>query len=126
MTGLPKRLVGLWALCFFLLSWSVEAAGVHACPHHTRIAPDAAQDVAAHDHHADPAPATPAHPGEHGGCTCESGCPSVGGASLPPAAELSVADGVSPLADVVVATTDAPQPHSFAHFLPFGLAPPLG
>lgn len=124
MTRLPKRLAGLWALCFFLLSWSVEAAGVHACPHHTRIGRPATAAVTGDHHHGDHAPAPASHE-QHGGCTCESGCPSTSGATLPRAAEIAL-PVVAPVDAVPLEpATDAPAPHHFAHFLPFAQAPPI-
>jgi len=125
VNGLPKRLVGLWALCLFLLSWSVESAGVHACPHHTRIGADPGVAAASSGHaHAEHGPAAP-HSDEHRGCTCESGCPTTSGATLPRAVEAAVPPTVASFSAEPASGPDAPRPNAFPHFLPFGQAPPL-
>jgi hypothetical protein len=115
-----SRLSALLAAVFFFLAWGGEAAGLHACPHHGGV-PAAHADASHHGGH-DQAPAE-----EHGGCTCASGCPSAGGALLPPiegGAGLRVAVVHAGPALFPRAAWAAPTVPPF--FLPYAQGPPQG
>jgi hypothetical protein len=123
VTTFGKRMVGLWALCILLLSWSTEAMGVHACPHHARIG-TAAVAAEAHGHHGAPGRA-PAEHDEHRGCTCASGCPASGYAPLARTGDAVGAPlGIDGDASIAPASGDTPRLHSEPFFLPYGQAPP--
>jgi hypothetical protein len=133
--SLPHRLTALLAAVFFLFSWTGEALGQHACPHHSQVPGAAAHAAAEHGHaghgrHAAEAaghdhgwPAAPA--AEHGACTCQGTCPSAAADAPPVAGDASLR--VAP-ASVREARPDdrAAVPARLApFFLPYGQAPPV-
>lgn len=125
------RLTALLAAALFLFTWTGEALGMHACPHHDAVpgAMRLAHAAMAHGggHHAaqpsHDAPA-PGH-GERHACTCQGTCPSATGGALPAHAQASVR--VAPAAIAAAPRHDAGAilPRLVPFFLPYGQGPPL-
>lgn len=124
------RLTALLAVVLFLFTWTGEALGMHACPHHDAVlgADRMAQGAAGHvGHHAarpDRDAPAPDHAGHHA-CTCQGTCPSATGGALPAAGEAVVR--VAPPAVLAAAAADAGSivPRLVPFFLPYGQGPPL-
>lgn len=122
------RLIALWAWLVLLLNGSVDAFGVHACPHHDAIshaAPSAraADDGGADGHHAAHPPDAPAPDGHGGSCTCVGSCVLGTAAPIPqpvvlPAVAALATQQSSPVDDSPVLAGRRP------YVLPYATAPP--
>jgi hypothetical protein len=116
-------------MALFLFTWTGEALGMHACPHHDAVAHGMpAGGAAAHAGHHAAAPEHDAPGPEHGGrhaSTCQGTCPSASGGALPAAAGATVR--VAPASVAAKAAPDAGSivPRFVPFFLPYGQGPPL-
>jgi hypothetical protein len=127
------RLIALWASIVLLLNGSVDAFGVHPCPHHDAVAhaPQAASGMAESGHHgahghggAHHAP-TPDEPGGHAEtCTCLGSCLTGTGAPLPDPPVLPAAP-VTRVRPARIAGDVAVLPGRLPYLLPYATAPPV-
>ncbi|HEX8906599.1 MAG TPA: hypothetical protein VF771_17240 [Longimicrobiaceae bacterium] len=125
------RLTALLAVVLFLFTWTGEALGMHACPHHDSVSAPlrVAHGAMAHGggHHA----AQPSHDApapEHGdrhACTCQGTCPSATGGALPVSAGTAVRVAPASVAAAPRADAGSIVPRLVPFFLPYGQGPPL-
>lgn len=131
------RPTALLAALLFLFTWTGEALGLHACPHHSGV-PGAHAAVAGeaassggHASHAavhrpdDDHGSAPAGGSGHETCTCQGSCPSAPGAALPPSSEAGPAALAAASAARTAWAKVAVRALHLPFVLPYGQAPPL-
>lgn len=129
--GATRALAFLFVFVF-QFGWTVDAFGLHACPHHLALTavhgPDVASDDAApHGDHRSEQPESAEHPAEDGhtgACTCVTTC-EIAAWSLP---VTTAGSGEAPSPAVMAWIADDVRsrdlPAAPDHVLPFSLAPP--
>ena len=123
------RFVALMAAVLFLFTWTGEALGAHACPHHDAVpgAPATMQGMAHAGHHpAAHAPhdvPAPEHADAHA-CTCQGKCPSVAGGALPTSDETALRVAPAAIRAQAAPRVERIVPTLVPFFLPYGQAPP--
>jgi len=121
-----QRLTALLAVALFLFTWTGEALGMHACPHHDAVAHGAVAHGAAHaGHHAAQHDAPAPEHGDRHACTCQGTCPSATGGALPATAEAAVRVAPASVAAEMVPDAGTIIPRLVPFFLPYGQGPPL-
>jgi len=120
------RLIALWAWIVLLLNGSVDAFGVHPCPHHDAVAHAPASPVDrgdAHGHGSAHQSSPESQDGHDGSCTCLGSCVLGTAAPLPEPAVLRVAP--------IAVSRRAPQRDETVvlsgrrpYVLPYATAPP--
>jgi hypothetical protein len=126
---LAHRLTALLVAALFLFTWTGEALGAHACPHHDAVsgAQAMAHSDGGHGHHAavhasHDAPA-PQHADSHA-CTCQGTCPSVASGALPATDAASLRVAPASVTDAPAPRADGLHPRLVPFFLPYGQGPP--
>ena len=140
---LPSRLTALLAAVLFLFSWTGDALGWHACPHHSSVpgphARAVVEDAADHGAHGGHQAAAPdaASDAEHGGdshdsepggahgCTCTGTCPSAIGGAVPTVTDAGLRVAPASIRDARPDDSADVLPRLVPFFLPYGQAPPL-
>jgi len=124
------RLTALFALAFFLFTWTGEALGAHRCPHHDSVPGKAAvaQHTDAHAHHGATHAGHHAPAPEHGdrhACTCQGSCPSVAGGALPASEDAVVRVAPASVREAAAPRVESIVPQLVPFFLPYAQGPPL-